>query len=460
MSNDRNLEQPRGPGTAWRFRMSTPKVLKGTTDPETGKPFGRNIIRSLGGVKHKATARKLRDVELSKVRELELQALGRNRYSLAAADRWGEAMADPDTDTAILARDVFYDEVERAPSAVRDAFGKRGMAKSKPLAEMVETYIEARAPGNASGYKPLRGSTINDFRTSVRYLVDFFGGDISSLHMDDVADVEAVAFREYLGGIVSDRTEQPLAGATIQKYMTQLRTLWAWVVETKATSKPSVEPFTLPKGVSRVAAKPKKERAIYKSEQTRALFEAQPKDTPIGALMRLGLVLGARISELVRVTVQDVDADGAGLKIIVGKSENAKRWTPIPDELQETVVMLRDEAEDRGGVNERLLGAFSLDKRTGNSKQASQAYSRLRDEVLGRPEGNVMLDFHSFRHTWRTIAHRAGVDDKDIGQLGGWTKDERRASEIYNHGLGRDGLRKVQRNIVSKMRADGYLKWL
>lgn len=72
------------------------------------------------------------------------------------------------------------------------------MAKSKPLAEMVEAYVEARAPGNASGYKPLRGSTINDFRTSVRYLVDFLGGDISSLHVDDVADVEAVAFREYL----------------------------------------------------------------------------------------------------------------------------------------------------------------------------------------------------------------------------------------------------------------------
>ncbi|WP_170506309.1 tyrosine-type recombinase/integrase [Ruegeria arenilitoris] len=460
MSNDRNLEQPRGPGTAWRFRMSTPKALKGTTDPETGKPFGRNIIRSLGGVKHKATARKLRDVELSKVRELELQALGRNRYSLAAADRWAEAMADPDPDAAMLARDVFYDEVERAPSAVRDAIGKRGMAKSKPLAEMVEAYVEARAPGNASGYKPLSGSTINDFRTSVRYLVEFLGGDISNFQVDDVADVGAVAFREYLGGIVSERTEKPLAGATIQKLMTQLRMFWAWVVETKATCKPTVDPFTLPKGVTREAATPTKERLMYRPEQTSALFVARSQETPLGVLIRLGLTLGTRISELVRVTVEDVDTDGAGLKIIVGKNENAKRWTPVPAELQATVLKLRNEAESRDGLKGRLLEAFSLDPKSGNSKQASQSYSRLRDDVLGRPEGNVMLDFHSFRHTWRTIAHRVGIDDKDAVQLGGWSKDERRASEIYNHGLGRDELREVQRRIVDRMKADGYLKEL
>ncbi|MCG7520501.1 tyrosine-type recombinase/integrase [Ruegeria sp. Ofav3-42] len=369
-------------------------------------------------------------------------------------------MADPDPEAAMLARDVFYDEVERSPKEVRAAFGARGMAKSKPLAEMVEKFIEARAPGNAAGYTPLKGSTVNDFRTAIRYLVDNLGSDISNLHVDDLADVEAVAFREYLGGIVSERTKQPLAGATIQKLMTQLRMFWSWTVETKATSHTSVEPFTLPRGVTRVAATPKKERVMYKPEQTSALFEARPQGTPMGALMRLGLILGTRISELVRVTVQDVDADGAGLKIIVGKSENAKRWTPIPAELQEMVAMLREAAEDSEGDKGRLLGAFSLDKRTGNSKQASQSYSRLRDDVLGRPEGNVMLDFHSFRHTWRTIAHRAGVDDRDAVQLGGWSKDERRASEIYNHGLGRDELRQVQRKIVDRMQTDGYLKAL
>ncbi|SDX36837.1 Phage integrase family protein [Ruegeria halocynthiae] len=456
MSNDRNLEQPRGPGTAWRFRMSTPKVLKGTTDPETGKTFGRNIIRSLGGVKHKATARKLRDVELSKVRELELQALGRNRYSLAAADRWAEAMADPDPEAAILARGVFYDEVGRAPSAVRDAFGKRGMAKSKPLAEMVEAYIEARAPGNAAGYEPLRGSTINDFRTAVRYLVDYLGQPIENHYVDDVGEVDAETFREFLGDLVSERTARPLAGATIQKYMTQLRTFWKWCVSRKKTTHKKATPFTLDDSLTREAATPTRKRAMYAPDQTRALFAARSEQTPVGAMVRLGLLLGARISELVRLNVQDVDEDRGGFKIVVGKTNNATRWIPIPTELQPMVSQLCADA----GTNGRLLGAFSLDKRTGNSKQASQAYSRLRDEVIGKPEGDILLDFHSLRHTWRTFAHRAGVSDSDAEQLGGWAKDERRSSEIYNHGLGRDELREVQRRIVDRMKSDGYLKGL
>jgi hypothetical protein len=67
------IEQPRGQGTAYRFRMKTPATLVGREDPQTGKPFGTWIIRSLGGERHLPTAKKLRDMRLAEVRTIEAE---------------------------------------------------------------------------------------------------------------------------------------------------------------------------------------------------------------------------------------------------------------------------------------------------------------------------------------------------------------------------------------------------
>ena len=45
------LFQPRGPGTAWLFRMATPETLVGLTNPRTGKPYTTEIREGLGGVR-------------------------------------------------------------------------------------------------------------------------------------------------------------------------------------------------------------------------------------------------------------------------------------------------------------------------------------------------------------------------------------------------------------------------
>ncbi len=45
------LFQPRGPGTAWLFRMATPKGLIGRVNPRTSKPYRREIRESLNGTR-------------------------------------------------------------------------------------------------------------------------------------------------------------------------------------------------------------------------------------------------------------------------------------------------------------------------------------------------------------------------------------------------------------------------
>lgn len=52
------LFQPRGPGTAWLFRMATPKGLIGRVNPRTGKPYRREIRESLNGTRSLVEARR------------------------------------------------------------------------------------------------------------------------------------------------------------------------------------------------------------------------------------------------------------------------------------------------------------------------------------------------------------------------------------------------------------------
>jgi hypothetical protein len=61
------LFQPRGPGTGWCFRMLTPPVLIGRTNPRTGRPYGREIRMGLD-TRSLKDAWKLRDLHLGRIR--------------------------------------------------------------------------------------------------------------------------------------------------------------------------------------------------------------------------------------------------------------------------------------------------------------------------------------------------------------------------------------------------------
>ncbi len=87
------IEQPKGPGTAYRFRMKAPQSLRGTPNPwAEGKPIGTWIIRSMAGERHLPSAKKLRDIYLAEVRKLEIEYRARHRFSLEKAELWADAL--------------------------------------------------------------------------------------------------------------------------------------------------------------------------------------------------------------------------------------------------------------------------------------------------------------------------------------------------------------------------------
>lgn len=124
-----HIIQPRGAGTAYRFKMRTPKSLQGLTDPKTEKPFKKWLTRSLGGTSHLPTAKKMRDIRLAEIRTIEAQvhagATLDSRFSLERAEalkaqnaKGGPNGYEPDI------HDLIEDEVSKAPKVQRKAFKK------------------------------------------------------------------------------------------------------------------------------------------------------------------------------------------------------------------------------------------------------------------------------------------------------------------------------------------------
>ncbi len=201
------LNQPRGPGKSFVFRMATPSSLIGRMSPFTGKPFGAEI--KLGtGTRRLPEARKKRDYYLGKVRELEAAMGADSRFSLERAEGWAaeiakqEANGDGGPDDFDV-RSVLKDEMERArslprtmrpPKGTLERFEKVALRTGYPIDEAVTRYIEERKVGNRQGLKPLSKTTVNDVRTAVSYMKKFCDGG-EGLCLQDIDRKEAQRFR-------------------------------------------------------------------------------------------------------------------------------------------------------------------------------------------------------------------------------------------------------------------------
>jgi integrase len=99
---------------------------------------------------------------------------------------------------------------------------------------------------------------------------------------------------------------------------------------------------------------------------------------------------------------------------------------------------------------------WSIRPASGKAAAVSQWFTRFRRKVLGaETDGRLVL--HSTRHTWRTVARRAGVKETDINDLGGWS-GPRTSNSVYDHGLLVEQLEEAQLLIWKELERSGYLE--
>ncbi|NOD90123.1 tyrosine-type recombinase/integrase [Ruegeria sp. HKCCD4315] len=407
----------------------------------------------MSGERHLPSARKLRDIFLAEVRKLEIEYRVRQRFSLERAETWAEALRTERDQT--LVRDLIYEEAEMAPEGERKAFLKVATATTLPLSRALEQYLEARAPDNPYGNKPLGKTSANEVVTAVNYLCAFCDTTPDALFLDDITPELVAAFQhEFLPKQTSKKTGRGLTPATVAKLIGMLRGLWRWALarkKVKLESNPFKPPEDdLPKAKKR--SEPKRDQ--FKPEEVQKVLEAVPQGDRMGDLFRVGLVTGARVTEIAKVTALDTKEDGSVFLIAGGKTDNAKRVVPVPEVAQPIVARLRAEAIT--GEHERLFNAFPINASTGTAKSASKAFTGLRRKVLGR-ETDERLAFHSLRHTWKTLSRRAGLSIDDAHDLGGWA-GVKRTSDPYDHGLNESELAAAQEKVATILRNEAFLE--
>ncbi|SDX99842.1 Site-specific recombinase XerD [Albimonas donghaensis] len=457
------LLQPRGKG--WVFRMETPKSLVGTPNPWTGRPFGREIKKGLG-TRLKREAMRQRDLVLGQVRELEASARRGQHFAAEAAERWRQALLDHDKTASgdpdeCNPRDVLLDMVERderLPKGRRnstqqelEAFAAVAVRSELLLADALPRYLRERGEdARLQGYAVLRPSTRQDVKAAVAYLLEHEG---PSLTLTDVDHEKARRhLQDHLPQRKSPRAPQGMSRKTVEKHQTLLVGLWNWAIERGLLDRNSDNPWVLKRTV-RLAKDTVQGREDFSGEEVVKLLAACPRGGRMGDAMRLALVTGCRSDELGQVRLTDLDGDGRGFRIREGKTENAARWLPLPEVVQELVSARL--AASPSNADGRLFWDWPVRPSNGKCAALPQAFTRVRREVLGvGTDGR--LAFHSFRHTWRTRALRAELNDHLTNALGGW-KGEKSSSSPYAHGFEDEALRAAQEKIAERMKVAGYL---
>ena len=463
-----NLEQPRGKG--FSLRIKTPDVLVGTTNPWTGKPFGKTLKLGLNTRRH-AEAVRIRDVRIGQLRQLEAEAIaaaGRPNIggiidlSPENAKEWRELRAEEGDKYD----HVLTDQLERAARAgyPREAqrFADVVLKGKLPLDEALSQYLEDRREGNPLGLDPLKPATMADVRSSMKHLRVFMGEGAT---LADVRPEQAFKFMtEYLPYTAR------VSPTTVDKHTTHLRGLWAWAITDRRILRerggtPTPNPWVSEeRGVSRKRtnkAKRTKKRDAFSADEVTKLFEAEPAwGTRKADILRLALVTGVRVDEVASLELIHVEPDGAGFSIQDGKTPNARRFIPLVEDAQrllaERVETVAKVQEDTPREKQRLFPDWPQRPSNGKASAVSQWFSRYRQKVLGL-DTNGRLAMHSFRHTWATQARRAGVPRDIRKELGGWAK-EKEAMDVYDHGLEPKQLREWQQRVWDALMEAGYLE--
>ena len=466
-SDMRHLTKPRGKG--YSLRLKTPEILIGKENPWTGRPFGREIKLGLKTRVHSEAVRQ-RDICLGQIRELEHAVRTKRKKggldlshesALSFRDMRRET-ADKDGFDHVLT-DLLDKEARAGNEVAAQRFAGILFSGHVGLGQAVDQYLEERREGNPFDFEPLAKTTTLDVLSTVKRLKAFLQIDEPTLN--DVTPELAFQFRtNYLPLVIG------LKPQTIAKHLTLLRGVWSWAITDKrylrtSTGKPKANPWVFDEVGTR-----KRKRGVSAEDEARTAFSPEEVSKLLagysewgsrqGDIMRLALATGCRADEIGALLLKYAETDGSGFNIPTGKTANAKRYIPVVGEakvlLQKRIKLASDKQEDVGEGAQRLFPEWPLKPSNGKANSVSQWFSRYRRDVLGK-ESDGRLAFHSFRHTWRTVARRAGVSEDRIRELGGWSNKKDTADD-YDHGLLKRQLTEVQQRIWEELEAQEYLK--
>jgi integrase len=466
MLDTKFLFQPRGQKTAYLFRMATPPILLGRKNPRTGKPYGNEIRESLGRTRDLRKAREERDLRLGDIRREQERAIAHANGSMEDALEIAASLSTiEDDETLEAAKSVLGDRAE----ALEAQIGKRleaklGPEQAKAVAEQkaVRWYKAAsgeRTPFKAAcdqykddGGKSLSKSSINNLETAVKEFLAFAGEDVSLQEIDRRKVAEFVT--NFLPNRKGPKAPSGQGPATIRKKVSQLAQVWRWAQKRGLLPYSKETPWDDQAPSKRDIAKAKMNRDDFAPEETRELLAKLPAGTALGDMFRVALMTGVRLEEVASLDASQVQPEGRWYTILHGKTPNAQRVVPLVGMAREVVQARLAKVKSTGPLFPEEKVRKSTGKRGGS---VSQKFTRLRRDVLGT-ETDGRLTLHSLRHTWATIARRAGIDARTTDELGGWKLSRVNARSGYEHGLEFEQYEREQLKVAQWLTEKGYVR--
>jgi integrase len=441
------LFQPKG-RKGWCFRMRTPDALIGYRNAKTGKPYGREIREGLG-TRELREARKRRDIRLGQIRAEERKASAERLGDMDEALSYREVLAQiDDPDLIEVTEDSIQMRAEKIEARHGTAAAKQwfnaATGRETPLKVLYEKYLKDE------GATKSRSTQIN-LETAWRDFQAFCGREITIEAVDRRLVGEFVT--EYLPTLRTPRSPDGPSPATIQKKVTLLKAIWTWAMKRGHIRFEPMTPWDRQAPSKKLVREAQKRRRPFTADEMKKLLAAEPAGETLGDVMRIALLTGARLSEIIDLDASWVDEDCAGYTLPKGKTENAARYVPLVGPARKIIQRRMEAVKRQGWLFPECAPRKSDGKR---SPAVSAAFTRSRRKVLGKETDDELVE-HSFRHTWRTAARRAGVDERTTLELGGWSRGANSAEVGYDHRKEREAYCREQERVFRWLVKHGYL---
>lgn len=331
MLDTKFLFQPRGPATAYLFRMATPAILIRRTNPRTRKPYGTEIRESLGGTRDLKVAREERDRLLGEIREEQKRAMSQADGSMEQALEIAQtlnAIDDPEErddaeHTLIIAAEDLEAKITKrlTPKIGRGEAAAEGerkavrwysaaVGKRIPVKAAYERYKEDRGNG-------LSKSSLNNLATAISEFLAFAGNDACLQDVDRRVVAEFVT--KFLPNRKGPKAPNGQGPATISKKVSQLSQVWRWSQKRGLLQYSKETPWDDQAPSKKEVQRAQKKRRDFTPAETRALLSTSPAGTALGDTLRVALLCGVRLEEVAALDASQVDPDGRFYVIREGK---------------------------------------------------------------------------------------------------------------------------------------------
>lgn len=247
--------------------------------------------------------------------------------------------------------------------------------------------------------------------------------------------------------------KQPIAAATVKKYLDCYKSLFAWAVNEAYIEK---NPFLTLKGKA-LSKKHEDRRTAFSEDQIKTMLSEldtrrlAKKDYAYWGTL-IGMYTGARVNEVAQIMLEDIkeeggvwyfdmNDDGDGKKL---KNSASRRRVPIHDALlQRGILEYADKLRKQG--KKRLLHELTYCKKNGYGKNLGRFFNTKFLVELGMK--NKRAVFHTLRHTVVTRLTQAGQDEKKINAIIGHKQSGTAMTTYFAEGFKMNDLKLVINTI-------------